>query len=85
MPSHWHLVVWPLHDLDLSEYLRWLTVMHTSRWHSAHGTTGTGPLFQGRFKSFRIQEDEHFFTVGRYVEPNALRAKPVCRPEQWRW
>jgi putative transposase len=53
MPNHWHLVVWPQHDSALSEYLRWLTVTHTSRWHLAHGTTGTGPLYQGRFKSFR--------------------------------
>lgn len=85
MPNHWHLVVWPQHDSDLSEYLRWLTVTHTSRWHVAHGTTGTGPLYQGRFKSFPIQEDEHFFSVCRYVERNALRAKLVSRAEQWRW
>ena len=58
---------------------------HTSRWHLAHGTTGTGPLYQGRFKSFPIQEDEHFFTVCRYVERNALRAKLVSCAEQWRW
>src|SRR5439155_3408647 len=24
MPNHWHLVVWPKHDGDLSEYFRWL-------------------------------------------------------------
>ena len=34
MPNHWHLVVWPLEDGDLSEYMRWLTVTHTQRWGS---------------------------------------------------
>ena len=55
------------------------------RWHLAHGTVGTGPLYQGRFKLFPIQEDEHFFTVYRYVERNALRANLVTSAEQWRW
>ena len=32
MPNHWHLVVWPEQDGDLSEYFRWLTVTHTQRW-----------------------------------------------------
>jgi putative transposase len=56
-----------------------------NHWHLAHGTVGTGPLYQGRFKSFPIQEDEHFFTVCRYVERNALRANLVTSAEQWRW
>ena len=63
MPNHWHLVLWPRRDGDLSEYLRWLTVTHTQRWHANHHSSGTGPLYQGRFKSFPIQEDEHFLTA----------------------
>ena len=34
LSNHWHLVLWPFHDGDLSEYLRWLTVTHTQRWHA---------------------------------------------------
>ncbi|HEX4149094.1 MAG TPA: transposase, partial [Pirellulales bacterium] len=85
MPNHWHMVVWPRGDGDLSEYLRWLTVTHTKRWHSHHHTTGSGALCQGRFRSFPIEEDEHFTTVCRYVERNPLRAKLVARAEHWRW
>ncbi len=85
MPNHWHLVVWPQHDSDLSEYLRWLTVTHTSRWHLAHGTTGTGPLYRDASSLFRSRRDDHFFTACRYVERNALRANLVSRAEQWRW
>src|SRR5438105_15248968 len=77
MPNHWHLVVWPQHDGDLSEYLRWLTVTHTQRWHAHHHTSGTGPLYQGRFKSFPVQEDEHLLALCRYVERNPLRANMV--------
>ena len=85
MPSHWHLVLWPRGDSDLSEYMRWLSVTHTKRWHSQHDTTGTGALYQGRFKSFPIEADDHLLTVCRYVERNALRANLVERAEEWRW
>ncbi len=85
MPNHWHLILWPREDGDLSDYMCWLTNTHTRRWHLSHGTAGTGPLYQGRFKSFPIEEDEHFFTVCRYVERNALRANMVSSAEQWRW
>jgi putative transposase len=46
---------------------------------------GFGPLYQGRFKSFAIEQDRHLLTVFRYVERNALRAKLVQRAEDWRW
>ncbi len=71
--EHWHLVLWPRADGHLSEFMRWLSVTHTQRWHAAHHTSGKGALYQGRFKSFPIQEDEHLLTVSRYVERNALR------------
>ena len=85
MPNHWHLVLWPVGDDDLSDYMHWLTVTHTHRWHAFHETSGTGPLYQGRFKSFSVQADEHFLTVCRYVERNPLRAGLVHRAEMWRW
>jgi len=85
MPNHWHLLLWPRSDDQLSETLRWLTVTHTQRWHAAHGTAGTGPLYQGRFKSFPVQTDEHFLAVARYVERNARRARLVRAAENWRW
>ncbi len=85
MPNHWHLLVWPRRDGELSEVLRWITVTHTQRWHAHRKTAGTGPVYQGRFKSFPVQTDEHFLTVARYVERNALRAKLVDRAEDWPW
>jgi putative transposase len=85
MPNHWHLVVWPRHDADLSRFTGWLTLTHTQRWHAHRWSAGSGHLYQGRFKSFPVQEDGHFLTVCRYVERNALRARLVARAEDWRW
>lgn len=85
MPNHWHMVLWPREDGELSDFIRWLTLTHTQRWHAHHHSAGSGHLYQGRFKSFVIQTDEHLLTVCRYVERNALRAKLVQRAEDWRW
>ena len=85
MPNHWHLVLWPRRDGDLSRFMGWLTLTHTQRWHAHRGTGGTGHVYQGRFKSFPVQADDHFLTVCRYVERNALRANLMKRAEQWRW
>lgn len=87
MPNHWHFVVWPepRDDQQVSEFFRWLTVTHTQRWHAHHGTSGMGHVYQGRFKAFPIESDEHLWTVLRYVERNPLRARLVKRAEQWRW
>jgi putative transposase len=85
MPNHWHLVLWPRQDGELSDFGHWLTLTHTQRWHAHYHNVGTGHLYQGRFKSFPIAEDEHFLHVCRYVERNALRAGLVHRAEEWRW
>jgi putative transposase len=85
MSNHFHLVLWPKADGDLSRFMRWLTLTHTQRWHAHRHSAGSGHLYQGRFKSFPVQCDEHFYTVCRYVERNALRAGLVTRAEQWRW
>jgi putative transposase len=85
MPNHWHLIVWPRKDGELSRFVGWLTLTHTQRWHAHRGTTGSGHVYQGRFKSFPVAEDEHFYTIARYVERNAVRANLVRRAEKWRW
>ena len=85
MPNHWHWVLWPRKDGELSEFMRLLTVTHTQRWHAHHHSAGTGPLYQGRFKSFPIQRDAHFLTVCRYVERNAVRANLVESARLWPW
>ena len=53
--------------------------------HTHYHTLGSGHVYQGRFKSFQVQENEHFYHVVRYVERNALRANLVQHAEDWRW
>jgi putative transposase len=85
MPNHWHFVLWPQRDGELTAFLRWLTLTHTQRWHAHYHTAGTGHLYQGRFRAFPVQQDDHLLTVLRYVERNPQRAGLVARAEDWRW
>ncbi len=85
MPNHWHLLLYPEHDDDMPRFMRWSGLTHTQRWHTAHKTIGYGHLYQGRYKSFPVQTDEHFLQVVRYVERNPLRAKLVTKAQDWRW
>jgi putative transposase len=85
MPNHFHLVLWPEKDGQLSRFMQWLTMTHAQRWHAHRQSGGRGHLYQSRFKSFPIEQDRHFLSVCRYVERNALRANLVQRAEEWRW
>jgi putative transposase len=85
MPNHWHLVVRPKTDKALGQWMGWVGVTHVRRHHEHYHSRGGGHLYQGRFKSFPVAEDEYFLTLCRYVEANALRAGLVKRAEQWQW
>lgn len=83
MSNHFHLVVWPYANEELGRWMHWLLTSHVRRHHSRYRSSGH--VWQGRFKAFPIQQDEHLLTVLRYVERNPLRAKLVRRAEDWPW
>src|SRR6185437_9078805 len=85
MPDHFHLVLWPKSNGQLSRFMQWVTMTYTQRWRSAHPKSRRGNLHQGRYKSYVIQQDGHVAEVCRYVERNALRAKLVKVAQKWRW
>jgi putative transposase len=60
MPNHWHMVLRPRADGELSDFGHWLTLTHTQRWHAHYHNVGAGHLYQERFRSFPVATDEHF-------------------------
>jgi putative transposase len=85
MPNHWHMVLWPERDGDLASFMHWLTLTHVARWQQSKGRVGYGHLYQGRYKSFPVETQDHFYQVVRYVERNPLRAGLVQEADAWRW
>jgi len=80
--NHFHLLLRPT-GATISRIMQSLLVSHTQRYHR-HYKSG-GHVWQGRFKSPVIQNDEHLLTVLRYIEANPLRAKIVTRADDYMW
>ena len=85
MPNHWHLVLYPRADGDLSKFLQRITLTPTQRYHAQTRTVGYGHLYQGRYKSLPVEMGGHFMTLVRYVERNAQRAALVKKAEDGPW
>jgi len=83
MPNHFHLALWPYSDGDLGKWMQWLLTAHVRRYHQHYKTSGH--VWQGRFKAFPVEQDDHMLTVLRYIERNPLRAGLVQRAEEWPW
>ena len=83
MPNHFHFVLWPVGDHDISKWMHWLMTSYVSRYRRHDGLRGH--LWQGRFKPFAVQDDDHLLTVIRYVERNPMRAHLVDSATAWAW
>jgi len=83
MPNHFHIVLWPPTDGALGPWMQWLMTSQVRRHHRHYHSSGH--IWQGRFKAFPIEEDDHLRVVLRYVERNPLRAALVERAEAWPW
>src|SRR5437764_6100416 len=55
MPNHWHLLLWPRADGELSEVMRWITVTHAQRWHAHRHSSGLGRSTRGGSNRFRFK------------------------------
>lgn len=82
MPNHYHLVV-ELTENTLSSGMKWLNGAYAQWFNRVHERVGH--LFQGRFKSFLIDEETYSLEVLRYVVLNPVRAKIAARPEEYQW
>jgi putative transposase len=82
MNNHIHLLIRPK-EVPISRIVQSLLVSHTQRYHRFHESSGH--VWQGRFKSPVIQDDEHLLTVLRYIEANPVRAKLVKQAGAYRW
>jgi putative transposase len=83
MTNHFHLLLQPSKAEDLSKGIQWLMTSHVRRYHRHYGTSGH--VWQGRYKSFIVQDDDHVMTVARYIEGNPVRAAMAASAMDWEW
>jgi len=77
LPNHFRVVVQPGPPHQLSAGRQWWLTSHVRRDHRHHHRSGH--VWQGRFKSFPIQQDAHLLTVLRDVLLTPVRAGLVAR------
>ena len=65
LANHFHLLLGPHQDGDLSRWMQWLMTSHVRRYHRHY--KGSGHVWQGRFKAFPVHSDDHNLIVLRYV------------------
>ena len=85
MVNHWHLLLWPHEDGDVSRFLHWLTGTHASRYRRQTKTVCEGAVYQSRFRAVGVGDSLHFLRVCRYIERNPVEAQLVARAEDWQW
>jgi putative transposase len=78
MNDHCHFFLQPETGQSISRILQSLTVADTWRYHKRHRSSGH--VWQGRFESPLIQDDEHLLIVLRYIDANPLARRSCPTP-----
>ena len=82
VPNHYHLFV-ETRRANLDDALQRLNGTYAMRFNRHHERTGH--VFQGRYGSKLITDDDYALTVVRYIAANPVQAGLCARPEDWPW
>jgi REP-associated tyrosine transposase len=82
MPTHLHLLV-QTPDANLSLGMRRLTGSYARQFNTAHDRSGQ--VFQGRFGSRLIEDEEHLQAALAYIALNPVRDGLSLTPQDWIW
>ncbi len=83
MPTHFHIVIKQDVDGGISDMMRRALNAYTRYFNIKHNRYG--PLWTGRFKSVRIENDEQLLHITRYVFLNPVTANLVKKAEDWHY
>lgn len=83
MTNHVHLLLQVGEKASISQIMQSITICHTRHYHFKYKRSGH--LWQGRFRSPIVSDDEYLRNVMVYIEQNPVRAGMVNRPEEYRW
>ncbi len=81
MRNHYHLLVKTTQEGNLSRSIQWLGVTYAGWYNRRYKRSGH--LFQGRFKSFLIEDERYFTAMCYYIHGNPVRAGVAKTPEEF--
>mgnify|MGYP003571099500 FL=1 len=83
MTNHIHILATP-HDKDgITRMMQYIGRFYVSYINHTYGTSGS--IWEGRYKSSLIHDEEYLLTCMRYIELNPVRANMVRSPGHYRW
>ncbi len=82
MDNHYHLII-QTPGANLTKIMHYINASYVMYYNKKNKRTG--PLYQGRYKSFLVEADEYLYHLSRYIHLNPLRAKMVKKPEDYKW
>ncbi len=82
MDNHYHILL-KTNKPNISKSMQWFGTTYTRQYNIKHKRNGH--LFQGRFKSFLIENDEYLMLLSCYIHRNPLRAGIVRRLVDYPW
>jgi putative transposase len=82
LPNHFHLLVTSKLG-NLSRAMHWLGTCSAQSFNQRHQRSGH--LYQGRFGSRLIEDDDYLLELARYLPLNPVRAELCGAPEDWQW
>lgn len=83
MTNHVHLLCTPRAGGAISQMMQSLGRQYVRYFNFIYKRTGS--LWEGRYKSCLIQQDDYLLQVSRYIELNPVRAGMVTDPSQYTW
>ena len=83
MKNHVHLLVTAGDAESPARMMKTLGCTYVRHFNERYERTGT--LWEGRYRSSRIDSERYFLQCSRYIELNPVRAGLVGLPAEWRW
>jgi putative transposase len=83
MTNHVHILLTPEKDISAGELMKRLGQRYVQYINRTYKRSGT--LWEGRFRSCIIQQENYLLTCQRYIELNPVRAEMVEDPGEYRW
>ena len=83
LPNHLHMLIHPTSPVELSSLMRSLNISY-SVWHNRRYAC-VGHVWQDRFRSRIINDDNDFIACMSYIEMNPVRARLTDAPQAYKW
>ena len=82
MTNHFHLLI-ETGDIEIGHFMKALAGKYAMYYNHRHAFRGH--VFEDRYKSCLVKEDDYFLQTSRYIHLNPVKARIAAHPEDYPW